>query len=100
MRRRVLVELMGKDDWISVKDLSEKLKMAYRHLDRDYLQKLEKNGILEVDYVAPKSGVKPLKSYRIRSGIEVFMKLEEEFMFTQMHGEAIDPNGTPISNAW
>jgi len=95
LRRRILVEFMGKDDWISVKELSERLGMAYRHLDRDYLQRLEKSGILEVDYVAPKKGVKPLKSYRIRSGIEVFMRLEEESMFTQIHGETINPRDTP-----
>jgi len=95
LRRRILTEFMRKNDWIPVKDLSERLEMGYRHLDRDYLQRLERNGILEMDYVAPKKGVKPLKSYRIRPGIEVFMRLEDESVFTQGRGEALDPRDTP-----
>ncbi|MFQ6077112.1 MAG: hypothetical protein ACE5Z5_13445, partial [Candidatus Bathyarchaeia archaeon] len=95
LRRRVLTEFMRRNGWIAVKDLSEGLEMGYRHLDRDYLQRLEKSGILEMDYVAPKRGVKPLKSYRIRPEIEVFMRLEEESVFTRGRGEALDPRDTP-----
>lgn len=79
LRRRILREFMKRDDWISVTKMCETLGKDYTYLDRDHLQRLSNQGILEVEY-PERNREKPLKSYRLRRNVEVYRKVAEKFL--------------------